>query len=184
MSELWQRTMTELRNPRKGGLILLLLLVAAVLWGRFFWQQVPRSASADVAAVTEPADAVEPLAEPLLPPERERARVELDLSDTLPRDLFALRPRLYGGRMNESSGQMGEKSPPEPADEKGRLASARRAVAELSLQSIATGEHPHAVINDQVLAPGQRINGMKVIRIGQRHVMLGWDDLTIRLEME
>lgn len=187
MNDLWKRTWNELRNPRKGGVVAVLLVVALVMWGRLLWQQTPSSASAEVTAPAASVDGVEAMLDgPVLPGEPARRRVELTLRDKLGRDLFALPRGAYAPVQveDESSGQTEEKSSPEPADENGQLASVRRAASELSLQSVATGEHPYAVINGRVLGPGQRINGLTVVRIGKRHVVLGWQDVTVRLDME
>ena len=185
MSSTWDRMMRELRNPKKAALIIVLLVVGLLLWGRLLLKQVPRTASAGggAAQVTEGATDGGALSGPILPREADKPTVRVALAQDLQRDLFALPRGAYEPIKDERTQAPPEKSAPEPTDESQRRSAVRQAAAELSLQSVVSGEQPRAVINGQMLAKGQRIDGFTVVQVAKRFVLIRKDGVTVRLNL-
>ena len=181
MNMSWQRIKNELRNPRKAGLLVVLVAVSLLLWGRLLLKQVPQTASAVPA--TSVSETASILAEPIMPLEADKPVVRLQLTEALPRDLFALKHLAYVPTKDAITDQEAEKSAAEPVDDKARFKTARQAAAELNLQSIVTGGQPRAVINGQMLALGQRIEGFALVRIAERFVLVERDGVIVRIDL-
>ncbi len=181
MTTTLDRVKKELRNPRKAGLLVLLLAISLLLWGRLLLKRVPRTASAQPVAAVSPTRAI--LAQAIMPAEPERPVVRVNLAETLSRDLFALDRRAYQPTKDARTAQETEKSPGQPVDDKRQSTAVRKAAAELTLQSVITGSQPRAVINGQMLSPGQRIEGFVLVRIDERFVLVERDGITVRLDL-
>lgn len=59
----------------------------------------------------------------------------------------------------------------------------QEAAGRLTLQSIIQGARPRAMINGQLLASGQKIEGFTVSQIDQRHVILTRGGVDVKLGM-
>jgi len=172
----------ELRDPKKAGLVVLLIVVALLLWGRLLLSHVPQMASADPSApVAAGVDGSGELSGPILPTTPDKPVVSVELAEVLSRDLFLLPREKYEALVDETKAQEPEKSPTEPADDQGWRRAVREAADELSLQSVVTGEQPRAIINGQLVAPGQRIAGFTLIRVAERFVEVEKDGVTVRV---
>ena len=57
------------------------------------------------------------------------------------------------------------------------------AARSLKLQTTIVGAHPRAVINGQLVGPGDKIAGFTVRRILDRKVIVEMDGVQVRLEM-
>ena len=176
-----------IKQNRQLSLLLALVLVALVLWGRALLPGGSPGPSAveagaetgAVASVADAADAVSSIQE-LLPRPLPTQRVAMP--ERPERNLFA--SGRWGRVENrEEMGQMGEKSDPEASDENRRLALESAARSRLKLQSVVSGESPQAVINGQVVSPGQRIEGFELVAVGRRSVLVSYEGYVIRLSM-
>jgi hypothetical protein len=169
------RTLTA--DKRKLALMALLAGLGLLLWGRLLFRDVPRTA---LAAPKDPE--VKTLAAAARAPGRPVVRVELPR--TLDRDLFALDARYYPSKAAPDVPAVvvvpDNKSGPQMTDVQQQALSASRSLA---LQTTILGDRPRAVINGQVLAPGERINGFTLKKVMPRGVILEWNGIEVRLEM-
>ncbi len=163
-------------DRRKFGLMVGLLAVALLLWGRILVKQVPRQAIADPAQKKAPASTT-----PATPtPTGEHKRIYVSLNETLRRDLFAVDLSQFAQITSGASDSITqEKSRPVIAD----VDDAVNLATGLRLQSTVLGREPRAIVNGRTLAPGQDIRGFRVVRIHERHVVLERDGLTFVLKM-
>lgn len=169
-----------LANKRKLGLMVGLLAVALLLWGRLLLRQAPRTAVADptavvAAAATSPTPGGGLTARPV---------IRVELADTIERDLFTPDVAKYA-RVNKPSviEPAGGKSAPVTADEPSQAELAHQASKDLVLQTTMLGETPRAMISGQVLSPGQKIRGFTLKSVMPRHVVLELNGIQIKLEM-
>jgi hypothetical protein len=168
-----------------GGMV----AVGLLLWGRLLIQQVPRTAVADNPQVAQgetngdaPAEAGETLAAAPVKPVQ---RVSVELPTTLSRDLFTLDAGRYTRVPQEEPvfQPVVEKSAPQSTDDnRTRVTTPTQAVS-LVLQTTILGESPRAMINGQVLKPGQKIGGYTLRRVMPRQVILEMNGVELRLEM-
>ena len=163
-------------DKKKLSLMLGLLLVALLLWGRLMLKQVPRTAIAtppDEASASVEGDASERTTH--------RQIVYVDLPKILTRDLFVINPDLYTRIASYDHVRIGlEKLPSNPADD---LLRGIRGPNGLVLQTTILGDQPRAVINGQVVLVGQKIRGFTVKKIMSRQVIIEKNGIKIRLEM-
>jgi hypothetical protein len=62
--------------------------------------------------------------------------------------------------------------------------SVQRKVTSLKLRGVIVGgKHPIAIINDKFVRTGERINGYRVVRIGEKEVLLKSGNKTIKLRL-
>ena len=174
---------------RQLALLLALVAVALLLWARMLLpggggpsavEAGPGAgASAGAALVSDPADAVGSIQD-LLPRALPTERVAMP--ERPERDLF-----VSGGwgRMENRGeiGDVGEKSDLEASDENRRLALESAARSRLKLQSVIAGDSPQAVINGQVLRPGERVEGFELVSVGRRSVLVSYEGYVIRISM-
>lgn len=168
-------------DKKKLSVMVGLLGVAMLLWGRLLLEKVPRTATAEPAiAVTQSASADLSSGPIVIHPV-----VWIDPAPALDRDLFALNPTAYQRVAAEPTETVRvAKSDLDPADELRAAQAVREAANRLTLQSILGGSRPVAMINGQLLATGQTIEGFTVSRIDQRHVLLTKAGVSVRLEMD
>ena len=186
MNTTLSRIQRELKDPKKASLVVLLIAVSMLLWGRLLLKHVPQMASADpAAAVSTPVDSggMGELSGPVLPERADKPIVAVDLAQDVSRDLFLLPHDKYEPVEDETNAQEPGKSPAEPADDRGWRRAVREAASELSLQSVVTGDQPRAIINGQLVAPGQAVDGFTVTRVAERFVELEKDGMTVRLKL-
>jgi len=184
MNRKLERIKAELKDPKKASMIALLLVVALLLWGRFLMEHVPEMATAGPAApVSSSVDGSGELSGPIAPMTPDKPVVSVELAEGVSRDLFRLPRDKYEAVEDETNGQEPEKSSAEPTDDRGWLRAVRQAADELSLQSVVTGDAPRAIINGQVVAPGERINGFTVVRVAERFVLIEKDGVKVRLNL-
>lgn len=181
--QLWRQLSAD---KRKLGLICTLAFGALLLWGRLLMKDVPRTAVAvpgeQLAAAALMPDATDGSTTMAWP------TVYVDLTNEVSRDLFRPDPRYYTleDEQNDASAGLG-KSGADPDDEQhgpaARLEAVQADAQELSLQSTILGNVSQALINGQLVSPGQSINGFEVLRVGSRRVTLVKDGIEIELEM-
>lgn len=168
-------------DKKKLSIMLALVMVGLLLWGRLLLKQVPRTAVAD------PSETLSAQTDKVIEEARETARktVDIDLPSSLNRDVFALNPAGYArtGKVETTVTQV-EKSDPKPADETEQVSvTVLRAAKGLVLQTTMLGEHPRAMISGQVLKPGEKIRGFELKEVNPRDVILEMEGIEIRLEM-
>lgn len=174
-------------------LMVALLSVGLLLWGRLLLKQVPRTAVADdVAAVGADASGstVSGVRASEHAPVVKIARA--DLSTSLARDPFELDDSGYQkvakveppvAPVIDAKKVEAEKSVDKSADEARRVESIRRAADAFSLKSTVTGDRPRAVIDGVTVAPGQKFRGFTLIRVEARCVVLEKEGVEVLLEM-
>ncbi len=172
--------MNLLRNDRRIGLFIGLLAVALLLWGRILIKEVPRQAA---ATEDKPAPKTRKPAAPETEPLSANSGVRtiyVTLSETLQRDLFAIDSRHFAQSVAADADSITqEKSAAHPADER----EAAGLAAGLRLQSTVLGVEPRALINGQVMTPGEIIRGFRLQQVLDRQVVLERDGLAIVLRM-
>lgn len=178
MNPLIQKLVRQLTaDKKKLSMMIALLAVAMLMWGRLLLQRVPRTATADPVAV-QAAQANGPTTTEyrILPV------VTIEPAPRLTRDLFALDAERYV-KVAEATAAPA-KSDPDRADEERAAEAVHEAARRLSLQSIVQGSRPRAMVNGQLLAVGQKIEGFVLVRIDQRHVLMRKDGVEVPLSME
>jgi hypothetical protein len=183
----WRRIRRDLTgDKRKFAVGMALTAVALLLWGRLLLKDVPRT------AVAEPKEPIAELQAPSTPaarPDKPRGQtVVLPAYGPIERDLFAFDGAFYP--QVESIDQTVDsrpKSPADPTDEQVKeqrlRASIRIEARSLKLQSTLLGRRPRAMINGQLLEPGQTIQGFELKEVRTRQVTLVKRGLAVELEM-
>ncbi len=186
----WMRPL--LADKRKLGVVAVLVVVMAVLWGRLLLAPAPRTAGAAVAVIAETngsganlalgtADADSALNSAVLDPLRYPV-VYIDLPNELTRDVFALKEDRYQ-RLKPSNPEGEAKSQVEVVDAMPEAELVRRAARGLALQTTMLGETPRAMINGQLLSPGDKIEGFVLLEVRERHVVMQMRGIRIELGM-
>jgi len=185
----WARLKRQLfADKRKLGLMVSLLAVALLLWGRLLIKDVPRSAVAEpdkeVAADTSsPADQ-----SPESTDKAERRVVRIRKFAPAGRELFAFDPDRYPrAERPKPKVDPSPKSGSDRTDEQDKREVARMAVYSaargLTLQSTLLGSPNRAMINGVLLEPGEKILGFELKTVRNRQVTLARDGIEVTLEM-
>jgi len=175
---LWCQIQTE---KKKYAVALVLVVVTAVMWGRVMFpgtgSPTPAVALADAShnpqeinlGVSASAGTHRPVI--YVAPVRD-----------LPRDLFALTQERYPHKTSPTS-QLLKKSPVTTVDNTGQGQAVHEAAKALKLQTTIVGRHPRAMINGQLVAPGEQIGGFIIREIRDRKVVIEMDGTKVLLEM-
>ena len=163
------------RDRRQAGMVVGLMAVGMLLWGRLLLKQVPRTASAD----DKPAWLVEVEAESA-PGEREAVTVVRP--SALDRDLFRLDPSRYL-RTVPIKEMSKEAKLPEPVSDEALRMSVAKAAEGLRLQSVTLGDVPAAFINGRLIRVGSHIEGFELRSCDERSAVLEKDGIRVRLRM-
>ncbi|MEM7681819.1 MAG: hypothetical protein AAF288_07675 [Planctomycetota bacterium] len=166
------------RDRKKFALAGTCACFGLLLWGRLiFLDRVPKTA---VANPDGEAVEVESAATTQARPEPVFLGV---LPDRPNRDVFAIDPTRYrpdpAADKSENAGKTGRSG----VDENARLEQARRDARDLTLESVIQGHRPRAVLNNELLRPGQTIEGFTLLSIGDNHVVVARNGLAFRLHM-
>ena len=169
-------------DSKKISVVVVLLAFGLLLWGRLLLQEVPRSASArpttsklanEQSRVTATSDAA-----------AVKVRiVRVDLPRDLSRDLFTFDSNPYKRTPDNDPSARNAKLASQQSDELTWDELTRLARTLLTLDSVVTQPRPYAVINGQLLMPGQSVEGFKLRAVEDRSVILEKDGITIRLKM-
>lgn len=176
--QLKQLANTLTADKKKLVMMLVLVMVGLLLWGRLLLKQVPRSAIADQPV--KAADAGQGQSDNFRTTPVQRRTVFVNLSNDVVRDIFALDRSFYDKIQDESENNGSEKSHSNNAEEIEDPDEPQLDLEELTLDALM-GEV--VVINGQVVKLGKRIGGWKLISIGHRHVVLQWKDKQVELKM-
>lgn len=155
-------------DRRKTILAALLMLAMLALWGRLLLSGQPRTAAAETSGAST-ATVVK------TPP----AVVHVSLTEELAGDPFAVNlipTPLTPTVKIEPAFPVTPKLQPVSTDIPSRQTT-------LVLQSTMLGQRPRAVINGQVVAPGQTIHGHRLIEVRPREVVLERNGVQIVLGM-
>lgn len=171
-------------DKKRLSMVLGLLAIGLLLWGRLLIRDLPKTAVADptaavVASLDGAADSPKRTATP------GRITVAATLPDSPGRDLFALAEGAFE-RVRKpvvETPAVEAKSPPKPVDVVDEAALVRQAAKGLVLQSTVFGESPTALISGELISPGQTIRGFTLKKIEQRQVVLEKNGIEVRLEM-
>jgi hypothetical protein len=169
-----------LAQRRKFGIIMLLFTVALLLWGRLLLKAVPRTATAEPDIVDSIAAGA---ADNQNQSVKNRRVIQVDLPAQARRDLFSFDSTGYRAAEVRPTEEIVGKSGPLPVDQDEQLAEVREAAAGLTLQSTVPGEQPYAVINGMVVKVGDEYNGMRLIDVQNRTVLMEYRGLRFRLGM-
>jgi hypothetical protein len=167
-------------QKKKAGIVVGLVAVTLLLWGRLLLKEVPRTATArpSIAATTPAPAGGEPV-------QRVAGQqiIRLDLPQSPSRNLFELDPSRYKRtKLLDSENEAG-KSRPLSVDHDQRLAEIREAASHLMLHSTVPGEQPYAVINGMVVRIGEQLDGFRLIGVEHRTVILEYEGVPFRLRM-
>lgn len=168
-------------DKKKLAVMVSLMAVLLLLWGRLILKQVPRTA----VASPEIAKSAEKWNQHAFAESRVMlTRVEVELPRTLQRDLFSLELTGY-----ESTGRKPvvevkpEKSDNKLSDEEAMAQMVRQAATGMKLQTTILAQQPLALINGTLVQQGMEYKGFKVVRIMDRKVVLEMNEIQITLEM-
>jgi len=169
-------------DKKKLTLMLGLLAVMLLLWGRLLLKQAPRSAVAEPQQTqqTEKQDAVQPV-QPAQFSFRETLRV--DLPSVVRRDLFLFDKDRYPQSTLDAPQPDLEKSDSETPEVNRQIEEIRRWVDNLVLQGAVLGKEPRAMINNRVYRLGETLNGFELVKVEPRQVILQKDDIEIVLPL-
>lgn len=183
LNRMWRQATAD---KKKFGLLVTMLAVGLLLWGRLILlQDVPKIATADPNASGQ-ADGANPDGAPLTAPEAvptlpPLAEVRTTLSEDLTIDLFSFRHNHYKPLPSENLGQSAVQSPGVMDDErKQELVEMARS---LRLQSVIHGKAPAIMINGEVLRVGDSVEGFELISFNERSAKLTREGLTFLLKM-
>ena len=161
-------------DKKKLFLMLSLVAVGLLLWGRLLLKRTPTSALANPQAVQ--VVAAPSSGNPVVA--RANQTVCVDLPTKLDRDIFALDTSLY---------EKIEIAEPEPEkfvmDETDEMEEEDDNGSNLNMLTLNATTVATAVVNNQVVRPGQVIEGFKVVRILNRAIILEKDGEQVQLNM-
>ncbi len=178
--KLMKRLIKRLTADRKKlSVMVVLLALGMLLWGRLLLKDVPRTAVADEPGKSGSADVGKG---DHTASRAKRAPVNVTLASSLPRDVFACDESFFQKRVVvvPVKNVAVAKSVPAVADVSPEEALKK---AGLKLQSTMMGNPPRAMISGQLLAPGETIKDFIVREVRQRSVVLEYRGLTLELEM-
>jgi hypothetical protein len=168
-------------DKKKLGMLMTLMALGLLLWGRLLLQPVPRTAVADPKTIALAAPA--PMSTEPVIHHTARRTVHASLKSSVDRDLFAIRSELFPRTEGQDIPETG-KSQTQTSDDSQHQSRAIEAQAKaLKLQSTLLGNRPRALINGVLLEVGQTIAGFEVIQIAPRQVTIRKNDTLIQLEM-
>jgi hypothetical protein len=183
MSDTFQRLIKQATaDKKKLTLMVALMAVMLLLWGRLLLKQAPRTAVADPAATqqTEQTETSQP-AQPAQAVFRETLRI--DLPSVVRRDLFLFDKDRYPRVALDTSGTTTEKSGRETPEVSRQIEEIRQWVDSLVLQGAVLGNPPRAMINNRVYRLGEKLNGFEIVKVEARQVVLRRDEIEIVLPM-
>lgn len=164
-------------DKKKTAVMVALVAVGLLLWGRLLLKQVPKTATATPDALLGMAsDDAGPIPEP-------SPRVVIDFPDSLDRDVFAIDPSHYQRIASENNSAGRDKSLALITDKQQRIEEVRRDARGLTLQSVVVGANPQAIVNGRLLQVGQSIEGFEVVEIHERSVIFRTRGVRIRLSL-
>ena len=165
-------------DKKKLSLMVALLAVALLLWGRLMLKQVPRTAVAVPAGASVAINPATDTDTSLIG--EARPIIYVSLSQTLNRDIFVPDAALY--QHEEQTG------PDTPVTNTTKLPNQvtddpSSGLEDLLLQTTMLGETPRAMINGKGLTAGQKIRGFTVIEVRSRQVTLEKNGVKFYLKM-
>lgn len=168
----------ELKHDRKKlGIVVSLVAVGVLMWGRLLLKQVPKTASAvgddAMASAQGSGDTRDGRVSPV---------VTLGPTPSLQRDLFLLDPNRYSRTAPLVEDNFVAKSPNLTSDDAVRMAVVK-AAEELKLQSVTLGEVPAAFINGRLIRVGGTIEGFRLVSCDERSAILESRGIKVRLMM-
>jgi hypothetical protein len=180
------KTFSDLRADRKKVTLMCgLLAIGMLLWGRLLIRQVPKTAVADPAAAVATAmgEEIKPAVKPTAT--KGRPKVEVVLSDETSRDPFSIDEQSFTRKFKAVAEiPVQAKSDPKPVDvPPDWKAIVEKESAGLVLQSTMFSGQPRALINGELVSPGQTIKGFTLKSVAQREAVLEKHGIQIKLEM-
>jgi len=169
-------------DKKKLTLMVALMAVMLLLWGRLLLKQAPRTAIADPSETqqTEQAESAQP-AQPTYVVFREALHV--DMPSVVRRDLFLFDKDRYPRIALDTTDLDLEKSGTETPEVNRQIEEIRQWVESLVLQGAVLGNPPRAMINNCVYRLGEKLNGFEIVKVEARQVVLRRDDIEIVLPM-
>ncbi len=183
----WMRPI--LADKRKLSVMGALVAVMLILWGRLLLAPAPHAAGAAMSQLPD-SDATATLATDLTAGDAnayldplDYPVVRVDLPGELSRDVFALKADRYE-RLKPVVTTAGiPKSQVEVVDAMPEAELVRRAARGLTLQTTVVGQTPRAMINGQLLAPGEKVGGFELLEVRERNVVMLMRGIRIELGM-
>ncbi len=190
MSSIGANLIAQLKaDKKKFSALATLVVVGLLLWSRLLLQTVPKTADAQplgdvVTATVAAADntATPASNNPLLA--TTLRSVGVNLHATVDRNIFLITGPAVPQPTPTTENVLNQaKSVPDPTDSKRDREAVIAEAHTLSLQSTLLGERPRAMINGQLLAPGQKIQGFEVLEVQPRQVTVRKNQVLISLKM-
>jgi hypothetical protein len=176
MSALMQKLLAD---KAKASLMLGLVAVLLLMWGRLMLKQVPRQAVAEPAATAAVSGATAGKVTRAWAPKV----VEFTPPESWSRDLFVVDTGRYA-RNPKNEVKPVAKSDPQPSDELLESTVVKKAAAGLTLQTtMLGGDKPRAMIDGQVIEQGQQIRGFTLKKVESRWVVLEMNGIEVELGM-
>lgn len=181
MSYMRQITERLMADKKKLCIMVSLLAVLLLLWGRLILKDVPRTALAN-PALSQVTDRMSSNA--FADSRVMLTRIEVELPTTLSRDLFTLDLNGYVSTETKPIVEVKvEKSGNKKADEKRKAEEVRVAATGLKLKTTIMAAQKLALINGKLVREGEKVDGFEVLKIEQRHVLLKMNGIEVTLEM-
>jgi len=172
-----------LADKRRSGLLIGLVAVGLLFWGRLMLKDAPKTATAEpiaaAAAGSQGAPAPVARAAPL-------PAVVLTGSAVMPRDPFRFDASGYAaapGQGPREEAQDEPKTADPDADREARRAAVVAQARKLTLDSVIKGSRPRVMISGQMLEPGQQVEGFVLLKIDSRQVVLEKEGVRVLLKM-
>jgi hypothetical protein len=186
------------RDPRRSGLLAILLLILAALWGKMFvGGNAPLEATASSLTPAQQISADTKSSQPISQSKGARTLTQWAKipSAELDRNLFSVPFEYYSQDpahppKSKHTEQVQAKSSATEADllrERQNLAeNLRKAAASLTLEGTVLGANPRAWVNGLLVGIGQPIGdtGFRIARIESRRVFIERDGVQIELSMK
>ena len=170
-------------DKKKFSLMVGLIAVALLMWGRLLLKEVPRSATASPEQQVA-GELLSGNSEAGGMSSYQRNVVYVEIPQSTNRDLFYLKRSIYVEDEKETgNGVSPGKSSAIPSDEQERIKAAATAFSGLRLETTIMGETPKALINGKLVGVGKNIAGFKVKQILSHSVVLERQGRDYRLDM-
>jgi len=174
-----------LADKRRSGLLIGLVAVGLLFWGRLMLKETPKTATAEPVAAAASASGSDGAPAPVARAAPLPA-VVLTGAAVMPRDPFRFDASGYAAAPGQGpleEAQDGPKTADPHADREARRAAVVAQARKLTLDSVIKGSRPRVMISGQMLEPGQQVEGFVLLKIDSRQVVLEKEGVRVLLKM-
>lgn len=166
-------------DKKKLSLMLILVMVGLLLWGRVLLKKVPRSAVANPNLAAQ----IENNGSGNTTNQTARPVVNVNMYRTLTRDMFLIAPEHYELVNPQVQESPQAKSAQEQPDDNQRVIEVTGQARKLRLMSTLLGQPPRAMINGELIRLGQQIQGFTLREVNSHDVSVEKNGIVIKLEL-